>query len=111
MDKLKSCGVSLTELLAEGVGSTGVVGEEPEGRRVVRTAPANGVDRNAAASTVSTIESYYRCRSVLGGLCADHDEVHLLLLGAVLAVVHEHDAGERALLLLIKGKLALIRYL
>ena len=65
----------------------------------MRASPADSVDRNAGRGTLSVGVGRERQKDVLGSFGSSHDEIHLLLLGAILAVVHENHARERTLVL------------
>ena len=62
------------------------------------SSPSEGVDRHAVRFGVSCTH-YESCQTidVLGCLSSSENEVHLLLLRAVSAVIHQHHASEGAL--------------
>ena len=64
----------VVELFDEGVGARGMVGEEPEGGRVVRASPADRVDGDSANGTEVSSSWGRRGRDARSCFCSSHDE-------------------------------------
>lgn len=72
--------------------------------RMDGNAEENGESFSLRAGSGRSHERRSRYGSSLGCLGASHDEVHLLLLGSVAAVVHDDHSGEGTLGLAVQSR-------